>query len=101
MLCNSRALLLFSSHNHAHASKDGPEATFRQLMIKMNTNTQGTKHVKCGTDSADSEILVQVTKWVLTSIARFIANDNVDLHANLRRDVTFLTPELAGSLGTV
>ena len=101
MLCNSRALLLFSLCNYDYASEDGPESTFHQLMIKMNTNPQGIKLIKYDEELADSEVLVLVNEWVLTSISRFIAHDNIDLLATLRRDVASLTPELAGSLGTV
>ena len=49
----------------------------------------------------DSEVLVQVDEWVLTSITRFIAQDDVDLHATLRRYITYLTQDFVGSLGTV
>ena len=41
ILHNSRGLLLFSLCNHACASKEGPELAFRQLMSKMNEESQG------------------------------------------------------------
>ena len=94
-------MLLFSLCNYAYASKDGPESTFHQLVIKMNTNLQGIKLIKHDDELADSQVLVQVNEWVLTSIARFITHDNANLLSTLRRDITSLIPELAGSLGTV
>ena len=101
ILCNSRALLLFSLRNYACASKEGQELTFRKLMSKMNEESQEITHVTCDHELADPEALVQVNEWVLTSIASLIAHDNVDLHATLRRDITSLTPMCVGSLGTV
>ena len=79
VLHNSIALLLFSLFNYACASKEGQELTFRQLMNKMNENPQGIKHVKHDNELAESEALVQVNEWFLTSIASFIAHDDVDL----------------------
>ena len=56
VLHDSGALLIFSLCNCAYASKDVPESTFNQLMIKMNTNHQGIKHINHEDDFADSEV---------------------------------------------
>ena len=60
VLCDYRALSLFTLCNHVRVSKDGPESTFHQLMIKTNTNAQGMKHVKHDEELSDSEVLVQI-----------------------------------------
>ena len=60
ILHNSSALLLFILHNHACASKEGQELTFRQLMSKMNKESQGNMHVTCENELADLEVLVRV-----------------------------------------
>ena len=70
-------------------------------MSKMSEESQGIMYVTHENELADPEVLMQVNEWVLTSIASLIAHDNVDLHATLRRDITSLTPVIAGSLGTV
>ena len=101
ILCNSRALVLFSLCNYAHASKECQELTFRILLSKMNEESQGIMHVKHNDELAGPEVLVQVNEWVLTSIPSLIAHDNVDVYATLMHGITSLTPMCARSIGAV
>ena len=101
MLCNSRALLICSLCDYACASKEGQEHTFRQLVCKIDEESKGGKEITYDNEFSDSEVLVQVNVWVLTSLASHIAHDDVEFHAVLRRDLTSLTPKIAGALGTI
>ena len=70
-------------------------------MRKMQEESKSDKETMFDNQFAGSEVLVQVNEYVLTSLARNVAYDNVDLHAVLRRDLTYLNPKIAGALGAI
>ena len=67
----------------------------------MKEESKSDKKTMFGNQFADSEVLVQVNKWVLNSLARHVACDDIDLHDVLGRDLTSLSPKITGALGAI
>ena len=99
MLHDVIARALFSIFNHACVSTDVIPRMFRQPMNKIDEVVDNdTPFHK---DFANEHELSAVCEWDLMLLAAFIAGEDVDLHANLRRDIAVLTPAKDGSTGEV
>ena len=70
-------------------------------MSKMCVKSNGDKDVLFDDQFANIVDLTSGNKWILTSLARNIAHDDVYLHSKLRRDIASLALAKAGSIGAI
>lgn len=92
---------MISMHDYAHASTEGTQLKFREIMSRIDVKSNGDKEVVYNEELANLEDLTATNERVLTSMTKHVAGEDEDLHATLRRDFTSLTPVKAGDIGAI